>query len=153
MNSISRNYNKDASVFLENDASDNRCICPTNCLFLQCGKPKSTIIQLPIVPVTIVPPITVDTIEVDTSCIDDAKIKIDFTININNGMGGITSNLTFNIFKLCKHDLGRIPLVPKWSYTISVSPESIKLFTFFVYDCYTFRSKECTYILQANVSA
>lgn len=152
MNSISQNQNKNDSVFLNNDLASDCFICPTNCLLLQCKKPKSTIIQLPTVPGTITTPITVDTIEVDTSCIDDAKIKLDFTININSGLGGITSNLTFNIFKLCEHNFQRIPLAPNWSYTISVSQESARSFTFFVYDCDTFKSRQCTYILQVSAS-
>lgn len=152
MNSISKNYNKNNGVFFDNSESNDSCICNTNCLYLECGKPKSTIIQVPTLPGTTTPPITIDTITVDTSCFNDSKIQIDFSINMNAAIGSTTSNLNLNVFKVCNNGFQGIPLGPRWSYNLSVFPGINKIFNFFIIDCDTFKYKECTYILQAMAS-
>jgi len=152
MNLISQNYNENEWDFSNNSSWDDSCMCKTNCLFLESGKPKSTSIQVPVLPGVITSPITVDTITVDTSCFYDSKIQLNFTININSPLDSPTSNLNLNVFKLCNNRLQSIPAYPQWSYNFSVFPGINQIFNFFIFDCNTFKYKECTYILQASSS-
>ena len=127
----------------------------TNRLILKNGNTISKSINLPLVPEAISAPITVANITVNTSRLYDSKIKLDFTLNIAIPEGVSSTNIAFQVFRICNNDFQRTPVGPQLSYSNRLSGGTTEIFTFFVYDydCDLFESKSCTYTVDATISA
>ncbi|MGH4051603.1 MAG: DUF4489 domain-containing protein [Clostridium sp.] len=124
--------------------------CCTNKLILKCGNPVSTQVQLPLVPGIPGTPVKVANVCVNTLCLDDPEIKLDFTFTITNPVGATITNLTFQVFKFCKNIQERVPVGNAWVFKNRLSTDTNSVFSFFVCDQDTFKSKCCTYIVEAT---
>ncbi|MBU3161124.1 DUF4489 domain-containing protein [Clostridium frigoris] len=151
MNSLSKIYkNNSCTSLTKNNLSDDCC---TNKIILKSGKSLSTLVQLPLVPGTLDTPVKVANVTVDTLCLDDPEVKLDFTFTITNPTGAITVNLTFQVFKLCKNIQEKVPVGNAWVFKNNLSAETNTVFSFFVCDHDRFKSKCCTYIVEATPNA
>ena len=148
MNSLSKKYkNNDCTSLAKNNLSDDCC---TNKIILKCGKPVSAMVQLPLVPVAAGTPVTVANVTVNTLCLEDPEIKLDFSFTITSPVGVTIANITFQVFKLCKNIQQKIPVGNEWSVKNSFLTETNAIFSFFVCDHDPFKSKCCTYIVEAT---
>ena len=159
MNSKQEKYRSTSYTSLPIDNfSESNCACNPIKIILKCGNPLSSRIQPPLVPGVAGAPITVAIVTVNTSCLCDPKIKLDFTLNIAIPECFSTTNITFQVFRMCNHDTHKTPVGPQWSYVNRLSGGSTELFTFSVYDssicdCDIFECKRCTYTVVATLTA
>ncbi|MBU3179973.1 DUF4489 domain-containing protein [Clostridium psychrophilum] len=148
MNSLSKKYkNNDCTSLTKNNLPYDCCISK---LILKSGKSVSTLVQLPLVPGTPGTPVKVANVTVDTLCLDDPEVKLDFTFTITNPSGATITNLTFQTFKLCKNIKEKVPVGNAWVYNDNFIPGTNAVFSFFVCDHNAFKSKCCTYIVEAT---
>jgi len=144
MNSLSKEYkNNNCTSLTKNNLLDECC---TKKIILKYGNPVSDQVQIPLIPGASGTPITVASVTVNTLCLDDSEIKLDFVFSINSQLGAIT-NLTFQVFKFCNNINQKIPVNGHWSFKKNIVAE---VFSFFVCDRDPFKSKCCTYIVEAT---
>ncbi|MBU3191293.1 DUF4489 domain-containing protein [Clostridium bowmanii] len=159
MNSKKGKYRSTSYTCLPIDNfSESDCASNSSKIILKSGNPLSSRIKPPLVLGAAGAPITVAIVTVNTSCLCDPKIKLDFTLNIAIPEGFSTTNITFQVFRMCNHDTHKTPVGPQWSYINRLSGGSTELFTFFVYDsdicdCDIYECKRCTYTVDATLTA
>jgi len=159
MNSLSKNYNKtnynkkNCVSSYKKQSTDCTSTCNTDKIHIKCGDTLTKFINLPLEPGTISTPVTVASISVNTLCLNDSKIKLDFTLNIAIPEVISSANITFQVFKICTNDSQRRPVGSQISYVNRFTGGTTDIFTFFVYDCDICESKRCTYTVDATLSA
>ena len=154
MNSKQEKYRSNSYTSLPKDnSSASDCACNSSKIILKCGRPISASLQPPLVPGVAGAPITVAIVTVNTSHLCNPKIKLDFTLNIAIPEGVSSTNIAFQVFRICNNDFQRTPVSPQWTYVNSLSGGTTEIFSFFVYDSDILECKRCTYTVDATLTA